>query len=344
MKKIITAVAILMVLHVAALGVLSSVYPVSHRLDRTYGVDPDVEYFEFTTEGGFAGGFQYTAKVYQDAMGYHLYYKDRNNYERTFTLTKLEYLQATAISQEDIDAMMSFKGQQIFDAYRITVKIKFKDKAETEIPEKIYDASRYNYPMQNVLQLVTIKKEGQDNDHMARINKRLYSYYLKKPADNYVLRYSRKTYKRGDRDSWMFFSKGLLTANQELLDFEDDAKRNYKTDCTVINYDGRRAFVKAKLVNGKVCFCITLAKSGSKYYDYMILYSPLPEGVSFEEYKKEVCVILTSTSNENTRNKAVLIEVITFFTATFITVGTLILAEKAKRKTGTKSSSNTRSQ
>ena len=88
----------------------------------------------------------------------------------------------------------------------------------------------------------------------------------------------------------------------------------------------------------------TLAKSGSKYYDYMILYSPLPEGVSFEEYKKEVCVILTSTSNENTRNKAVLIEVITFFTATFITVGTLILAEKAKRKTGTKSSSNTRSQ
>ncbi len=77
-----------------------------------------------------------------------------------------------------------------------------------------------------------------------------------------------------------------------------------------------------------------MAKSNSKYYDYMILYSPLPEGVSFEEYKQEVCGILISTSNETARNKAVLIEVITFFTATFITVGILILAEKAKRKTG----------
>ena len=335
MKKIITAVAILMVLHVAALGVLSLVFPVRYRLDRTYGAEPDVEFFEFTTEGGYAGGFQYTAKVYQDAMGYHLYYKDRNNYERTFTLTKLEYLQATAISQEDLDSMMSYKGQQIYDAYRTTVKIKFKDKEELEIPEKTYDASQYNYPMQNVLQIVTIKQEGQDNNHMARINKRLYSYYLKNPADNYVLRYSRSTYKRGDWDSWMFFSKGLLTANQELLDFEGDAKRNYKTDCTVIDYDGRRAFVKGKLVNGKVCFCITLAKSNSKYYDYMILYSPLPEGVSFEDYKKEVCGILISTSNENARNKAVLIEVITFFTTTLRTVGILILTEKAKRKTGT---------
>ena len=335
MKKIITAVAILMVLHVAALGVLSLVYPVRYRLDRTYGAEPDVEYFEFTTEGGFSGGFQYTAKVYQDAMGYHLYYKDRNNYERTFTLTKLEYLQATAISQDDIDALMSFKERQIYDAYRTTVKIKFKDKEELEIPEKIYDASRYNYPMQNVLQIVTIKKEGQDNDHMARINKRLYSYYLKNPADNYVLIYSRRTYKRGDWDSRMFFSKGLLTANQELIDFETDAKKNYKTDSTVINYDGRRAFVKAKLVNGKVCIYITLAKSGSKYYDDIVLYSPLPEGISFEEYKQEVCGILLSTSNESIRNKAVLIETAVFFAAAFVTAGIAAAAGKKKTKTGT---------
>jgi hypothetical protein len=50
MKKIIVAIAILMLMHFAALGVLAALYPVNPLFDRTYDGRPEVECFEFRQE------------------------------------------------------------------------------------------------------------------------------------------------------------------------------------------------------------------------------------------------------------------------------------------------------
>ena len=42
MKKIIVAIAILMLMHFAALGVLAALYPVNPLFDRTYDGRPEV--------------------------------------------------------------------------------------------------------------------------------------------------------------------------------------------------------------------------------------------------------------------------------------------------------------
>lgn len=328
MKKTIIALAILMLFHIAALAVISSVYYVDNKYYKTYGTRPDVECFEFVKEGGLAGGFHYRIRVWHDAMGYHLYYKDRDDFEKTFTLTKLEYLQCTAFSRETINKMASFDGMRITDGFRITVRVKFKGTDEILIPAKTYDLSIYELPMDNVIQMVWVKRYGHDNDNMAMFSRLLCSYCLKNNVDSYYLSYYRSKHKLGDQNNRMTFSKGIITLSKEIVDFQRVCRRTDNTeDCTVIDYEGQKAYIKDMEADGVVCFYIRLSESK----DEITLYSDMPEGVTLEEYRQELCSMLMSNTNGNIREKAVLIEVAAFFAAAFIIVLITSLTGRTKK-------------
>ena len=329
MKKIIIAIAVLIISHFTALGVISALYPVSSRYDRPSAAMPDVECFEFSSGGGIAGRFRYAVKVWQDAGGYHLNYKEYEKPERTFTLTRLEYLQCTAFSRKDIDVMSSFEGAKVYDGFYTTVRIKFKGMDEVEIPAKCYDGQLYNYPMENALQIAELKKGSHENDHIAQINRCLSNYSRRNNVDSYIFSYHKNDRKNREWNNRMFFSKGILILSKEIVKFEQKCARKFiPEECTVVDYEGEKAYVRAGESDGIVCFYVYMPESR----DEIILFSSMPKGVSLEEYKTEFCSMLISTTNGNSRDKAVMIETCAFLAATFMTVAVMYFAGTGKEQ------------
>lgn len=330
MKKIFVAIAVLIGLHIAALGTLCAVFPVNEHYDNTYGKDTEVESFEFYADGGVAGCFHYKAKVWRDAMGYHLYYKNQKGFEKTFSLTKLEYLQCADISQEDADEMVAYEGSRITDGIMTKVRIKFKGKDEIEIPRKCYDFSRYEIPIENVLELAGIKKECLDNDYFVKLNSQISCYQLKYgvPFSSYSYR---KYYETSSGTMKRFsFYKGISgrRSSEELTAFEKECithrffredrpseSRDFLTnDSTAVSLHGHKAYMKAKESEGIAYFFIS-----SSEREIVEIYAPVPEGMTFEEYKQDVCKIINDANNGNLLGNAVLAETAAFFALAMVT-------------------------
>ena len=330
MKRVFVAIAVLIGLHIAALGTLCAVFPMNFQYDNTYGKDTEVESFEFYVGGGLSGGFHYKAKVWRDAMGYHLYYKNQKGFEKTFSLSKLEYLMCADLRQEDVDEMVAYEGSRISDGFMTVVRIKFQGKDEIEIPRKCYDFSRYEIPIENVLDIAGIKKEHLDNDYFVKLNRQLSVYYLKHgvPFSSYSYRKyyeaSSSTMKR------ISFYKGISgrRSSEELTEFEKEcinhrffsedrpsASHDFMTnDSTVVYLHGHKAYMKAKESGGIAYFFIS-----SSERETVEIYAPVPEGMTFEEYKQDVCKILNDANNGYLLGNAVLAETAALFAASLVT-------------------------
>lgn len=317
MKKIIVAIAILMLMHFAALGVLAALYPVNPLFDRTYDGRPEVECFEFSTGGGLAGHFRYSAKIWQDGAGYHLYYKEYEKPDKTFSLTKLEYLQCTGFSRADAEAMAAFEGARIADGFYTTVRIKFKGSTEIKMPAKSYDGNEFGSLMSNVRQIVSVKQDNHENDPLVKLNNRLSNYSLKNNVDFYTLSYRKKDRKSEAWNNSLYFSKGILFQPRQIYYFRRDCARSFvPEECTVFDFEGQKAYIRAFESDDTCCFYIYLQESR----DEIVLISSKPKEASLEEYKRDFCSMMTDTSKASSRDKAVMIEVAAFLAVTFMTV------------------------
>jgi hypothetical protein len=334
MRKIFTAIAVLVGLHIISLGTLCAVFPVDKHYDNTYGKDTGVESFEFYADGGIAGCFHYRAKVWKDATGCHLYYKDQDGFEKTFVLSKLEYLQCAGLSQEDADELVSYEGSRVMDGITTSVRIKFKGRKEIEIPRKCYDLSRYELPFRNVLEVVRVKKEHLENDYSVKLNSLLSSYLLKYgvPFSSFI--YNKYHKETSGTESHYFYYKGLSGrhSTEELTAFERQCinhrffREDRQTesldfmtkDSTVVSLNGHKAYMKAKESDGLAYLFI-----GSETRETVVILSPIPEGISFEEYKQDVCGIFENANNAKDNRyllgSAVLAETAALFAAAVVT-------------------------
>jgi hypothetical protein len=334
MKKIFVAIAVLVGLHIIALGTLCAVFPVNDHYDNTYGKDTEVESFEFYVGGGLSGGFHYKAKVWRDAMGYHLYYINQKGFEKTFSLTKFEYLQCADLRQEDVDEMVAYEGSRIIDGFKTKVRIKFKGKDEIEIPSKCYDASKFEIPIDSVLDIAGFKMAHLENDYFVKLNRQICGYQLK-----YGVQFSSFSYRKYHESSSstmkrISFYKGISgrRSSEELNEFRNECISNrffsedrpsvshdfMTKDSTVVSLHGHKAYMKAKESGGIAYFFIS-----SSERETVEIYSPVPEGISFEEYKKDICGILNDANRGYQLGNAVLAETAALFAAVLVTAAVL---------------------
>ena len=333
MKKIIVAIAILMLMHFTALGVITAHYPVNPVFDRTYAGRPEVECLEFSTGGGLAGHFRESSKIWQDGAGYHLYYKEYGKPDKSFNLTKLEYLQCTGLSRSDADAMAAFEGTRVADGFYTSVRIKFKGSAEIKIPAKSYDGNEYDAPTANVSTIVKIKKGNHENDPIVKLNNRLTNYFLKHDVESYTFRYYKRNNKSYTWNNTLYFSKGLLIYSKEINYFRRYCARSFRPEeCTAFDFEGQKAYIKAYEYDGTVCFYIYLPEGREE----IVLCSPMPKGTTLEEYERNFCSMMTDASNAYSRDKAAMIEAAAFLAVTFMTVAIMyIMVLKTESRTET---------
>ena len=331
MKKIFSLIALLVLLHIAALGTLCAVFPSNNIYNNTHGVEPDVERFEFYSDGGHGGCFHYAAKLWHDALGYHLYFKQQDGYENTFALTKLEYLRLTYITHEDVEGMSSFEGARIYDGITTAIWVKFKGEQEIYIPKKIYDTSKYHVPVRNVLEYVWNIQDGHDNEFQVKLNKSISSYLLKYNIRNYRFYYS--IFHEGSNATMNRFgcyqgidikiTKGMSAFQDKCVqnrffrkDRESKAREFLTNDSTVLNFQGNTAYMKAKEFNGVAFFFI----SSSDTRETIAIIAPVPEGMSFEEFKNDICAVFNNCNNRYFLDKSVFIETFVFLGIAMITV------------------------
>ncbi|MBO4680652.1 MAG: hypothetical protein J5623_01980 [Clostridiales bacterium] len=330
MKRVFVAIAVLIGLHIVALGTLCAVFPMNFQYDNTYGKDTEVESFEFYVGGGLSGGFHYKAKVWRDAMGYHLYYKNQRGFEDTFSLTKFEYLMCADLRQEDVDEMVAYEGSRISDGFMTVVRIKFKGKDEIEIPRKCYDASKFEIPIDSVLDIAEFKMAHLDNDYFVKLNRQICGYQLKYGVPFSTFSYRKYYESSSSTMKRISFYKGVSgrRSSEELNEFINEcisnrffsedrpsASHDFMTkDSTVVSLHGHKAYMKAKESGGIAYIFIS-----SSERETVEIYAPVPEGMTFEEYKQDVCKILNDANNGYLLGNAVLAETAALFAASLVT-------------------------
>ena len=358
LKKIITAVAVLTVLHVIVLGILSTVYPAKSSNLNVVDQEPDVEYFEFYTHGGVGGSFHHEAKVYQDATGYHLYYHlperkrydmikkeyvDLPAYEKTLDLTKFEYLQCTSISRSNVQSIIEAEPPEITDALMTSVRIKFKGEDEIKIEDKRHGYPYWFEPMENILFMGELKKEHLENDKFVLLYNDLASYAMKQSSP--FLRAESDLFYDSSNSirELMSLSLGVpagLWNNQDLQDYARKCRnaQNFKegkdspardfivNDSIIVDYAGNKAYLKAKVFGNVVFFHMTTPAINES----VTVYSIVPGGADADEYLNDMIGIFNNYSNRCKLDRAVTIEVISFFAVTAATVLVICLTNRKK--------------
>lgn len=318
--------AILLVLHILALGILTAVFP-STGLSRNLSMpDPEVEYLDIVTGGGIAGGFQHQLRAYQDLSGYHLYFKDREGKETTYDLTKEEYLLCVPLRQRDVEKLINFPGAQGSDMFESVIRIKIYGGKETEIPRKAYSMRPEALILNNIQTLAVIKKHGRESEPFVKLSERLTSYALAcdlpfalsyyelipasgSSSNNNSLRCSVSCYDTLPKD--LLYYCRLCTRNAEMFQSEEPiALEFFKTDTRTININGQRSIYLSKTFEDKSLFFAFTP--GTREIIYII--SPTPEKMSYEEYENDIIALfeghMYGTSQLGT---ALAIEVISLF-------------------------------
>ena len=344
-KKIITAIAILMGLHVVSLAILTTVFPPESL--STDGIEPKVEYFEAHTGGGFSGGFQSQFKAYRDGSGYHIFFKNSKGDSKTYDLTKSEYILCASPRKEDLQKMADFEGVKGADLFYTSVKVKYQGETELVIPGKSYDLSSYGSLLKNLSTIVRVKEQHLEKDPSLDISKRLCSYALSHKQDFLTVTYSRTDNENTSEDDfsisfyagvWDRYSKDLVEyirlcqRNAQYYAEESSQKFSisrdfFNEDSKIVNYNGHRSFFKMKTEEDMAAFCIFSPDTGEVIYSL----STMPAGYTQERYEQDITAIAGGKIVSSKLDTAVTIEVISFFALTAITVLTIYLTGRKKK-------------
>ncbi|MBO7450350.1 MAG: hypothetical protein J6U54_08250 [Clostridiales bacterium] len=172
----------------AILMILTFTFCITNCADL-FEKDPKIESVNIHYSGGYTGHYDADLTVYQSSSKYYLKYRTTNQgtteeMNEEYEITKKEYIKATEML--DCDKLLKMKGAVGCDMIYYTVKIKEKNKGETDIPSKAFS---FSSPYSKIERLYRIKNGTYESTEFDEFNDKVWNCFHSNKGENGAIMY-----------------------------------------------------------------------------------------------------------------------------------------------------------